>query len=136
MAIKTPVRRSQNRDRRDSEQANTAPMRAPIGMASSENTITTTFMTQRYHPGTHHPKGAGNDSPDEDFEPLWTDRCLRFEQEACVRDQVVEVTDARIAYRLGAIGTTGSGIWSSRLISCVQSPGWRIVPSWLPSPRL
>ena len=32
----------------------------------------------------------------------------------------------RIAYLLGAIGTTGSGIWLMRLISWIHWPGWRI----------
>jgi len=34
-----------------------------------------------------------------------------------------------MAYLLGAIGTTGSGIWLIRLISFAHWPGWRIEPS-------
>ncbi len=34
---------------------------------------------------------------------------------------------AWIAYLLGAIGTTGSGIWLMRLISWIHWPGWRML---------
>jgi hypothetical protein len=40
---------------------------------------------------------------------------------------------ALIAYLLGAIGTTGSGIWLMRLISLIHWPGWRIVLIWFES---
>ena len=34
---------------------------------------------------------------------------------------------AWIAYLLGAIGTTGSGIWLMWLISLIHWPGWRML---------
>jgi hypothetical protein len=50
----TPANRSQKLDRRRSRQARTPPMRTPNGMASTESTITTTFVAQNYHPHKSH----------------------------------------------------------------------------------
>jgi len=44
----TPANRSQNLERRLRGHANTQPMRTLNGMASTENTITRTFMPQSY----------------------------------------------------------------------------------------
>jgi hypothetical protein len=50
IAITTAANRNENRDRRGSGEANTPPTRTPIGMASTVNTTTTTFMRQSYQP--------------------------------------------------------------------------------------
>src|SRR6478672_6417847 len=42
-------------------------------------------------------------------------------------DQCAPAPEVRIAYLLGAIGTTGSGIWLIRLISWTHWPGCKML---------
>ena len=82
IAITTPANRSQNPDRRHSEQANTTLMRPPIRQASNESTSTTfsAFMPQSYHRPKSTETAPADDSLCDDS-TLWADRRLGFERQ-------------------------------------------------------